>query len=212
MQPIDAHILTRECVAAGVPLTDVTLESGGDDLPQAFRHIPIKPEHLCFNIVAVRNPTTGEWRFQIARALLFGFSASVIQFGRWSAFLQAVQRRILALLLSMYVDDSNLTDVKQAGGLGQEASRSLCSLLGTPVAEEKSRDMVPSGDFLGVVHQFGPDLDCNVIKFWPREKLIEKALSLISEHRTLNNLAPADASKLRGILGFIARPAWHGVG
>ena len=72
--------------------------------------------------------------------------------------------------------------------------------------------MSSSGDFLGIIHEFGPNLECNEVFFWARDKLIEKALGLITYHRQRNSLTPGEASKLRGVLHFIARPAWHGVG
>ena len=111
---------------------------GGDDLPCAYRSVPVCPDDLRLNVVAVRGPATGEWKFQVAWALLFGFSASVMQFARW------------------YVDDANVTDFASARGAGQEAAQCMCAELGTPVAPSKTRQMRPSGDFLSILHTFGP--------------------------------------------------------
>ena len=39
------------------------LRIGGEDMPNAFRSIPIMPTHLCHNIVAAKDPATGELRY-----------------------------------------------------------------------------------------------------------------------------------------------------
>ena len=209
---IDARVVRQACADAGADVARERLVSGGEDLPSAYRSVPVHPDHLRLNVVAVRDPVTGEWKFQVAWALRFGFSASVMQFARWGGFLQAVQRRVLSLLLAMYVDDANITDFESAGGAGQEAAQCLCAELGTPVAPSKTRGMSPSGDFLGVVHTFGPSLDSNAISFRARDTLVEKAKTFIEAKRSEGRLTPGDASKLRGLLNFIARAAWHGVG
>ena len=43
-------------------------ESGGEDLPDAFRSIPVPPEDLNTNVVAVRHPLTHEFYYQISYA------------------------------------------------------------------------------------------------------------------------------------------------
>ena len=57
---------------------------------------------------------------------------------------------------SMHVDDANVTDFASARGAGQEAAQCMCAELGTPVAPSKTRQMRPSGDFLIILHTFGP--------------------------------------------------------
>ncbi len=79
------------------------------------------PGDLSVNVVAVKDPATGQLRFQSCWALLFGWASSVWQFSRWSYFLEAASRRILALLHAHYVDDGNLVDLALARGAGQAA-------------------------------------------------------------------------------------------
>ncbi len=73
--------------------------------------------------------------------------------------------------------------------------------------------MSVSGAFLGIVQDLadavGPDAR---VRFWPREKLLAKALALLRAARAANSLSPGDASKLRGMLGFLATAMWEGVG
>ena len=60
--------------------------------------------------MGVRDPTSLVWRFMLGYAMFFGYSSAVIQFGRYSKFLEALGRRIGQLLWSMYVDDGSLQD------------------------------------------------------------------------------------------------------
>ncbi len=86
------------------------LESGGEDIPDAFRSIPTEQDYLRHNIVMVRHPQTGKLYFVQMLAALFGQGASVFGFERWSAFREAAPRRLLWLLWVMYIDDGSLTD------------------------------------------------------------------------------------------------------
>ena len=65
------------------------LESGGEDMPDAFRSIPIVQEHLKHNNVMVRHPQTRAVKFVRVLAALFGQGSVFFNFERWSAFLEA---------------------------------------------------------------------------------------------------------------------------
>ena len=93
------------------------VESGGEDMPNAFRGIATFAAHLIHNVVAAKCPTTGVLMFFQLYAALFGFESSVYAFGRWSAFLQAAGRRLCMLLWSMFVDDGNIMDFEAAKGI-----------------------------------------------------------------------------------------------
>ena len=63
-------------------------------------------------------------------ACLFGGGSSVFNFGRWSAYLEAIPRRLLDLLWPMYVDDGQITDLQAAKGEGQVAVEEFFELSG----------------------------------------------------------------------------------
>ena len=113
---IYAKALAKEASDADVSSHSFALEMGGEDLPDAYRSLPARPEHLRYNIIAAREPRSGQWRFIEAYALLFGVSSSVMDFMRWSTFLEAAARRVLALLHTMYVDDGGIGDAANWGG------------------------------------------------------------------------------------------------
>ena len=211
---LHARLVTEEAATAGLDMLQegLELESGGEDLPDAFRSIPCRPADLDINIVAARHPTTGVMYYQQVDAMLFGFSCSVIQFGRWSRFLESFSRRILALLWSMYVDDSTLTDAAKAKGAGQQLAGYAFARIGTPFAPVKQHLMAPSGCFLGVNHDLSMVALKGIVAFEPSAKLLEKALTQLEEMAATNCCTPAMASKFRGTAGFCAHAFWGRVG
>ncbi len=58
------------------------LESGGEDLPDAFPTIPVLRAYLNRNIVMVRHPETCRLKFVQMYAALFGQGSSVYSFER----------------------------------------------------------------------------------------------------------------------------------
>ncbi len=74
------------------------LESGGEDLPDAFRSIQVSVEFLRRNIVMLRHPLTGKLWFYQMLAALFGRGSSVHSFERRSAFRGGAQAAPVAAL------------------------------------------------------------------------------------------------------------------
>ena len=210
---IYAKALAKEASDAGVSWHRFALEMGGEDLPDAYRSLPVRPKHLRYNIIAAREPRSGQWRFLEAYALLFGLSSSVMDFMRWSTFLEAAARRVLALLHTMYVDDGGIGDMSAAKGAGQAALNILFEELGTPCAGAKQQRMSHAGTFLGIEHDVTHAFDeRGVVEFSPREQMIAKVMGLIQSARSRNHMTPAEASKLRGILPWMGSSMFNGIG
>ena len=131
-------------------------ESGTNDIPDAYRAMLVKSAHLRFNAVMVKEPlgadTPGRIWFCVMSAMLFGLSSSVVQFGRWSRFLEAFTQRIMWTLWMLSVDDSCMVDLKAGKGTAQRVGKSVFAALGIPLAEPKSQRMGTHTDFLGITH------------------------------------------------------------
>ena len=86
-QPLlHAKCLHESCQGEGVsPVVRSRhrLLSGSEDLPQAYRWIPVAPEDMCANIVAVFNRDLQQWQYQEVWGHLFGFASAVLNFNRW---------------------------------------------------------------------------------------------------------------------------------
>jgi len=209
-----AQMLCRACERRGQTLMNATggLVSGTDDLPNAFRAIPVRPSDLWANVVAVRNPDTAVWHFQVVWATLFGLASSVIQFGRWSHFLQAVCRRIGTLMWSMYVDDGLAVDTVLSRGKGQQLAATLFEIIGAPLAQTKRKSMCAVTTFLGMEHSLAQVATRGIITFWVKQELHDKCEALIAEHRASGSMTPAQASKLAGMLCFLAQGIYNRIG
>ena len=143
-------------------------------MPDAFRSIPIREEDLRNNIVAVKHPKTGQVMYALFYAALFGFESAVYSFGRWSMFLEAMTRRLGALLWSMYVDDGNLVDLEEAECEGQLLTHAIFEACGARLSSEKRISMSAKNDFLGVLHDFVAIPETGAIVFSPRPELLAK--------------------------------------
>ncbi|CAE7685749.1 unnamed protein product, partial [Symbiodinium microadriaticum] len=113
-----------------------SLESGGEDWPDAYRHCPMAEREALACLVVWWHK---EWQapaFQIYSGLLFGLPLAVTSFNRYSRFSEAVSRRIALTVVSSYFDDFNLVDWASSKGSGQWAVGEVNRALGTPFAEE----------------------------------------------------------------------------
>ena len=58
----------------------------------------------------------------------------------WAEFQQAYVKELLVMMWSVYVDDSNIVDLKTTKGSGQHLGRRGFQLVGTPFAPNKPKD------------------------------------------------------------------------
>ena len=72
-----------------------TIESVGEDMPNAFRTVPCHPDDLLANVTGMLKPSTHTWKFQEMRALMFGYRCGVINSNRRSTFIEGVVQRCL---------------------------------------------------------------------------------------------------------------------
>ena len=152
-QPVvHAKLIVAEAERQGkmTVLRELTLESAGEDCPDAYRHDPIHPEDQPLNIVAAYSNETKEWLFQEVWGELFGLSSAVMNYNRTPRVLTAIARRWLMLMMAMYFDDASLQDISSAKGKGQRHMQALNRMIGVPFAAEKSIPLGKSADFLGL--------------------------------------------------------------
>jgi hypothetical protein len=104
-----------------------------------------------------------------------------------------------------------VVDSALAKGWGQTLTIGLFDLLGTPLAAEKRQFMAAVNTFLGIEHDL-TDVPAGTVWFWPKPGLITKAIAMIDRAFTEDDLSPGQASKLRGVLGFLCQSFWGRVG
>lgn len=118
------------------PPSWLQLHIGTGDLPDAYRGLPVCPEHLRFSIVAVYVPDLG-WRFTTLRGLVYGFGIS-------SGSLQslpapcAIPRRCLLGCAAAYFDDEHSVEFLKDANVTQRGLQLVFTLMGAPPQPAKS--------------------------------------------------------------------------
>ena len=74
---------------------------------------------------------------------------------------------------------------------------------------DKRRWMGPKGDFLGIIHNFEHLPDTGQVFLEPRKELVTKMSKILESFVESDRCSPAEASKLRGLQGFL-NTAWFG--
>jgi len=186
------------------------VRSGGEDWPDAYRYTPMRPEESRACVVVWWHPKKGIPVFQRYHGLLFGLPNAVTSFNRWSKFAQALVRRLLMSLFSMYFDDATQQDWEKEAFHAQACIADLMKILGSPWAGEKTQACNTVGDFLGLLHDVSRAEE-GVVRFWPRETLVTKVHGIISIAREVG-LGAGVASKLYGVANFIETGMYARVG
>ncbi|CAE7261257.1 unnamed protein product, partial [Symbiodinium necroappetens] len=141
-----------------------------------------------------------------------GVSLAVTSFNRYNCVAEALGRRLLAILVSMYFDDAHLTDWASSKGSAQAAFASLNTCLGSPFAETKRQKMASTGTFLGLNFDFTECLWSGVVRFFVHDRLVEKVQDLIHQALSTNSLLPGLAAKLYGTCNFLEQGMYGHVG
>ena len=164
----------------------------GEDLPDAYRKIPMLPEHSWACLVVYAHQGQAWWRRY--RSMLFGLPLAVSAFNRLPFLLQAIIRRCLAILCSFYFDDATAQDFDFTASSSQSMIEESVALLGYAFAETKRQTPFPQGDFLGIVHDLQDSLRHSSIPLWIRPRLIDKIHDLMDTAEAYNSLPPGLAS------------------
>lgn len=207
-------VTVRQMTPEALALAGSTIawETGGEDWPNAYRHSPMSFEESMGCVVVWWHEEWNEPAYQIYTGLLFGLPLAVTSFNRYSRFAEALGRRLLYVLVSLYFDDASLTDWKSSKGSGQFAFGKLNGLLGTPFAAEKRQPMASEGLFLGLDHDVSQAMSHGIVTFWARERLEAKLLDLIQTSRQSNRLPGGVAAKLYGVANFFEQGIYGRVG
>lgn len=115
------------------------LLSFGEDLPQAYRKIPMQPSRTWSCIVAYRRPSVSHLCFRRYFSVLFGLLLAVTAFNRLSFFLRSCVRRIGVALSSFYFDDMSCQDWSSSSASCQAQVQRICAEIGYPFALEKQQ-------------------------------------------------------------------------
>ncbi|CAE7815841.1 unnamed protein product [Symbiodinium sp. CCMP2592] len=184
-----------QAIVARVPPEDLeeakesdSLESGGEDWPDAYRHCPMNEEESLACLVVW-------WHHEWQAPAYLG--------SRW---------QLALTVASSYFDDFNLLDWASSKGSGQWAVGSINTLLGTPFAAEKRQPMSAHGTFLGLDHDLSEALSRGFVTFSTRKRLFDKMADLIEQATSSSSLPAGLASKMFGLMNFLEQGMYGRVG
>ena len=177
--------------------------TGGEDWPNSYRHSPMCSAESRACVVCFWHHEWQQPAFQVYAGLLFGLPLAVTSFNRYSHLVEALGRRLVLTLVSLYfTDDATVQDWASSKGSGQWAFGQLNTLLGTPFADSKRQPMSHRGDFLALSRDMSRALSDGVVRFWPRDRIVQKVTAMLAEAESSSCLHPGQAAKLYGILNF----------
>ena len=175
---------------------------GTDDLPDAYRQLPVAPSQQGFSIIAVHIPGTG-WRFTLLWGLAFGLESAVVNFNRWPMLAVAAARRCTCAVAACYFDDQLSMELLINHDVSNPGFRCILNLMGSPPQPSKSFGPQCDRLYLGASIHLGSFLTEGVVRFQPkyltRTKVVDKLWAAISNR----SLSRDDAGKLRGDLQWL---------
>eukprot|EP00434_Breviolum_minutum_P017681 symbB.v1.2.015606.t1/scaffold1172.1/size134038/3 len=170
---------------------------GTDDLPEAYRGLPVSEDQLRYSIVCIFLPGVG-WRFSVMYGLAYGLGSAVISFNRFPSLGIAVSRRCTLAVAASYFDDELSLEFMLNHDVSQRGVQCVFTCMGAQPQAAKS--FVPSANrhYLGAsVHVGDLALD-NLIRFQPKTSTVHKVNEKLQAACSIAALDRDTAGKLRG--------------
>ena len=178
------------------------LRLGTDDLPDAYRGLPVQDDHLRFSNVAIFVPDEG-WRFTTMYGLAYGLESAVVSFNRSPQLCIAIARRCTLSFCAAYFDDELAVDFVHHADVSQRGLQLVFQLMGAPPQASKSFAPGRNRHYLGTSVHVGDFVSMGAIRFQPKFTTQRKVLAKIHLALATNSLSPDDAGKLRGDLNWM---------
>ena len=124
-----------------------TISAIGEDLPDAYRKIPMLPSHSSACLVTYADNASNAIRIRKYNSMLFGLPLAVTEINRLPFLLQAIVRRVSRQLCISYYDDGTQQDWSSTAASSQSNLELIAELLGYPFAVGKQQLPQPTGDF-----------------------------------------------------------------
>lgn len=197
-----ASMLSQSGLASSEEPDWIQLRLGTDDLPDAYRGLPVCDSHLRYSIVAVYVAPLG-WRFTILHGLAYGLESAVVSFNRVPQLGIAISRRCAGAIGAAYFDDQLAMEVIPLADISQRGIQKVFTLMGIPPHPEKSFSPAPNRHYLGTSVHVGDFLTAGTIRFQPKAITQSKVLAKLAQVQQDGHLPRDDAGKLRGDLNWL---------
>ena len=125
------------------------------DLRKAYKQLPSCPSHKCFAVISAKDPS-GQPKFFRALSLMFGTTAAVFAFLRFSRAIAAIANHYLKLITVEFFDDFTQVETEATAESGQWAMEQLLEVLEWDLStgEDKRKPFAKNFVSLGVLVDF----------------------------------------------------------
>ena len=126
------------------------------DLKSAYKQLPAHPAHACFGIIGVKDPNSNEVKLFESLSLMFGQTAAVYAFLRFSRALAAIGTVLFGLVTTEFFDDFIQIEPILTNKTAHDTIEKLFKLLGWKIADDPSKRKPFADHFvaLGVLLSF----------------------------------------------------------
>ena len=189
------------------PLDDPLLEwmdmrIGTDDLPDAYRGLPVASCHQPASVIAIYIPEQG-WAFTLLWGLAYGLESAVVSFNRFPQLGIAASRRLVLSMCSSYFDDELSLEMVRDHDSSQCGLKLVFTLLGAPPQVAKCFRPTANRHYLGASLHCGAFLTEATITIQPKFSTRAKVQSKLQRALDTLTLDSDEAGKLRGDLNWM---------
>ena len=178
------------------------LRIGTDDLPDAYRGLPVAEAHQPFSVVAIFVPDVG-WRFSQLFGLAYGLEPAVVNFNRFPQVGIAMARRMCLALTAAYFDDELAVEFVAQADVSQKGLRVCFTSMGAQPQPAKAFQPAANRHYLGTSIHTGEFLWEGLIRFQPKSSTSHKVCAHLSIALAKHALDRDTAGKLRGDLNWM---------
>ena len=173
---------------------------GTEDLPDAYRGLPVCSEHLPYSVVSVFNHATKQWAFTQLWGLAYGLESAVVAFNRVPMLGVAASRRCLGALSASYFDDLLAVEVCATSDTSRRGLLCVFGLMGAPPQPSKSFIPMEYRHYLGTSVQVADVIPLGVVRYQPKSSTKFKVAQKIRDALSTGALDRDGAGKMRGDL------------
>lgn len=203
-----ARLFYASFARAGVMMP--RLAFGLDDIRAAYRVVPVRQPW--YTVFAIWSSVRRRVEFYYLDGHNFGHRSGVLNFNAFAHLAVAVARVFFAVPCDHFYDDFLIVDVDAAGSSAQDALADSLRLLGQSHEPKKRKPMGPTNVGLGVFIDVSRAHHDLCIRAAATRDRVSALLDNLARARAEDYLSPAEASSIRGKLGFIFSSAYYRFG
>ena len=173
------------------------------DLKNAYKQLAVHPAHASLSVIAVQKPSRAGVDFFVARSLMFGQTAAVYSFLRFSRAISAIAGCLFSLITVEFFDDFSQLDPLITSESAQFVMEAFLKLLGWKVADSEKKRKPFSKKFVSLGVQVDlSHIDSRRIHLEQKPGRVEALKEQVDKILQVDALTWGDALSVRGRIYF----------